>query len=174
MSNDAQGAQWNIALHRDNEAIHLGVYLEGMKYNEWPIANLMLTELDSPTITKMAKEIASPEEVILRLRRDAWQASSRPNIKESLIGGKEYSLAELSDKRWIEILQDALSCLSAERNYRGRARQTVTLEKKPPTGSQYNEMEVSPHLTVWTNVNPLGDITSNLKQAFRLLKPVHN
>ena len=173
MSNDAQGVQWNIALHRDNEAIHLGVNLEGMKYNEWPITNLILKELNSPTINKLANEIASPEEVIVRVRRDAWQVTSRPNIKESLIGEKEHPLIELSNEHWLTILKEALSCLSAERDYRGRAKQVVTLEKKPIKGLQVREMEVSPHLTIWTEVNPLGDTSANLKQAFSTLKPVH-
>ena len=173
MSNNAQGVQWNIALHKDNEAIHLGVNLEGMKYNEWPITNLILKELNSPTINKLANEIASPEEVIVRMRRDAWQANSRPDIKKGLIGEKEHPLIELSNERWLTILKEALSCLSAEQDHRGRAKQMVTLEKKPKKGPQVREMEVSPHLTIWTEVNPLGDISANLKQAFRTLKPVH-
>jgi hypothetical protein len=173
MSDDVLGVQWNIALHRNNEAVHLGVNLEGMKYDGWPIAHFILAELESPTMRQLTNEVTTPEEVVVRLRRDAWQATSRPNIKEGLIGEKEHRLAELSDERWLTILQEALSCLSAERNYRGRAKQMVTLEKKPANGSQVREMPVSPHLTIWTEVNPLGDIATNLKQAFTTLEPVH-
>jgi hypothetical protein len=173
MSDDVPGVQWNIALHRNNEAIHLGVNLEGMKYDGWPIANLILAEIDSPTINQLIDAVVTPEEVIVRVRRDAWQATSRPNIKEGLIGEKEHRLSDLSDERWHSILEQALNCLSTERNYRGRSTQIVTLEKQPASGPQAREMPVSPHLTIWTEVTPLGDITANLKQAFSTLKPVH-
>jgi hypothetical protein len=50
MSDGNKGVQWNIAIYTEAESIRLGVNLEGLTYTNWPIATLLLNELESPGI----------------------------------------------------------------------------------------------------------------------------
>ncbi len=61
-----------------------------------------------------------------------------------------------------------------QKQYRGRKIQAVTLETKPKNGDQIRDMEVSPHLTIWTPIDLAGDFPSKLKSGFALLKPVYD
>ena len=54
VSDDAKGVQWNAGIMRESGVAYLGVNLEGMKYRDWPIANLLLAEKHSPELTQLA------------------------------------------------------------------------------------------------------------------------
>lgn len=173
VSDGNEGVQWNLIVHPYENEIKLGVNLEGLKYQNWPIADFILSELETPTINVLVKDLKSPELVTLCFSRDAWQVNSRPDINEKYIGGQEYILSGITDKHWFAILTEALGCLNPEKKYRGRNKQTVTMATIPKKGSQTRELQVSPHLTIWTNIDITNDVSRNLQKGINLLTPAH-
>ncbi len=173
-SDGNKGVQWNISISSNTGIIEFGVNLEGLKYKNWPIATFILSELDSPNIGEIRSILKKPEDVYIRFSRDAWQFTSRPNIVEKYLGGKEVSFAEIDSDHWALILHEALKCLDSEKNYRGRADQTVARESKPKTGEQVEIMQVSPHLTIWSSMTLDGDITENMQNKLAELQPIYD
>ena len=174
ISDGREGVQWNLAVWTDTDTIRLGVNLEGKKYRDWPIAEFILSELGDPRISQITGSIEHPENIFVTFSRDAWQVTSRPDIIEKHIGGKEPSLAELDESQWLGILREALECLNKENNYRGRSKQTVTLAGKPRNGERVRVMEVSPHLTIWSPVKLDGNIKTKLEDKMAELQPVYD
>ncbi|MGR9052386.1 MAG: GIY-YIG nuclease family protein [Gammaproteobacteria bacterium] len=174
ISDGNEGVQWNIAVSTDTKIIRIGVNLEGMKYNHWPIAGFILSELQNPSIIKIKSKLTKPQEINIRFCRDAWQATSRPDIIEKFLGGREISFAELDFERWSLMLNEALGCLNKETNFRGRAKQLVTLENKPKNGEQVRLMEVSPHLIIWSPITLREDNIQNIKNKLDELQPVYD
>lgn len=167
MSDGNEGVQWNLSVNTETEEIQLGVNLEGSaKTGRWLIAPFILNK---PNIERIKSSIANPKDLTLRFSRDAWQGPSRLNIKDKFIGGREYPLSELNQEIWSSILQEALTCLDENKNYRGRKRnQTVILE------SDGRELikDISPHLTIWTFLSIEGDIEDNIKNKIAELQPI--
>ena len=65
-------------------AVWLGVNLEGMKYDDWPVARLIEREISRPLLlTRYRREVARPDKVTVLWARDAWQYSARRRIKEA-------------------------------------------------------------------------------------------
>jgi hypothetical protein len=151
LSNPTDGVQWSFIFDKIERRVNLGINLEGMKYDDWPIARFIEREMKSPHLIEFSKDLANPENVYIRMTRDAWQVTARPQIKEKLIGDRIVSFAELTQEKWMDILQEAYECLVSEKNHRGRARQKVTLEKS----GESRVMEVSPHLTI---ITPLWNV----------------
>ena len=63
-------------------AVWLGVNLEGMKYNDWPVARLIEREISRPLLlTRYRREVARPVKVTVLWARDAWHqgGESRPH-----------------------------------------------------------------------------------------------
>ncbi|MGK0498451.1 MAG: hypothetical protein ACJAYG_000078 [Oceanicoccus sp.] len=174
MSDGNEGVQWNISVSTDTGAIKLGVNLEGMKYKGWPISTFIQSEMNNPQIEAVRSKLNNPESVVIRFARDAWQVTSRPTIVENSLGGKERSFTETSVDQWGEVLTEALGCLSREANYRGRAKQSVTLERKPKKGTQVRLMNVSPHLRIWSPLGLEGDLQENIKNKIEELQPVYD
>lgn len=143
VSDDARGVQWNAGVDRDEGTIWLGVNLEGMEYDGWPVARLIERELRRPVLLSLASSDAP--HVRLEWSRDAWQASARPPIREREIGGGPVALRGLTADLWRRMLLEAYDCLDAERGHRGRGTQWVTLPSKGPV-----ERTVSPHLHMST------------------------
>ena len=161
--------QWNLSINTETEEIRLGVNLEGSaKTGRWLIAPFILNK---PSIDGVKSKLAHPENIILRFSRDAWQCAARLNIKEKFIGGREYKLSEMDNNIWSSILEEALTCLDENNNYRGRKRsQPVTLE------SDGRELvrDISPHLTICTFLSIKGDKKENIKNALFELQPVYD
>jgi hypothetical protein len=174
VSDGNEGVQWNLAVEKDTGRVRLGVNLEGKKYTNWPIATFILSEKGGPQIMSVIAQLERPEDVYLRFVRDAWQATARPLIKEMYIGGAESSLREIDSNRWADILDEALECLNEDANFRGRAKQTVTLASKPKSGGQVRIMQVSPHLNIWTEVKPEGNLEQSLQRQVAALQPVYD
>lgn len=168
ISDGKKGVQWNLSINTKTEKIQLGVNLEGSeKTGKWLIAPFILNK---PDINKIKSKIIRPESVTLRFSRDAWQGPSRLKIKEKFIGGKEYILSEITNQEWDSILAEALTCLDEERNYRGRKKgQPVTLESDGRTLIK----DVSPHLTICSELNIEGDIENNIKSKLSELVPIY-
>jgi hypothetical protein len=173
MSDGNDGVQWNIAIDTERVETRLGVNLEGMKYDNWPIRTLLLKELDNPTFFETRKYLTSPECIFMTLTRDAWQVTSRPSIVEESICPEHCPLNTIDPLLWRSMLNEALACLSEERDYLGRAQQLVTLRNRPKTGNQRRVMEVSPHLTIWTRIEPLGDKKAQIRSGIDRLTPIY-
>ena len=156
------GVQWNIAVDKNLEC-RLGVNLEGLKYNNWPIAAFIENELAEPELPRLSDQIDDNANILISMLRDAWQVRARPPILEKIIGGKNIALNNLSAELWKNILIEAYKCLNKAKCYRGRATQEVTLTR---SGKRF--MQVSPHLyiskLVWHNT------PFNLDMALTLLQ----
>lgn len=175
VSDDEDGVQWNIEIHRDTNMSCVGVNLEGMKYHYWPISTLIQSELAQPTLDALRATVSEPDRIIVRFMRDAWQMAARPRIHEKLIGGREFSLLELDGAQWRSLLLEARDCLDADSAYRGRATQEVTLQS---TG-QVKPMTVTPHFHAKRiiDIDPSTvdeeALNNALSAAIAALRPVH-
>ncbi len=172
MSDGNEGVQWNLSVYTDTRTIRLGVNLEGMKYDNWPISTFIRSEMKDPKIGEIRATLNHPEKVFISFTRDAWQVTARPIIVEKYLGGKECTFAEIDSDQWVLTLTEALACLSKGANYHGRAKQTVTLAEKPKNGEQVRIMNVSPHLTIWSPISLDGDLRENIKNEIAELQPV--
>lgn len=173
ISDGNEGVQWNLAISTKDNTARIGVNLEGMKYKNWPISKFITSELNSPEFEQVSQSLTSPDNIFIRFSRDAWQVTSRPQIKEEHLGGKEFAFSNCSVNQWILILTEAITCLNGKMNHCGRSKQTVTLSSIPKNGSQTRIMEVSPHLTIWSPLNLQGDIQENINKKINELMPIY-
>lgn len=173
VSDGRDGVQWNLAVYPNEGTARVGVNLEGMEYRGWPIATLISSELKVPALLQVTPILKDPKSITLRFRRDAWQVISRPPILEEYLGGQEYRLSEITADVWRQILMEAITCLNKDRNYRGRGRQPVTLIKKSVPDAESTVMSVSPHLTIWTPIDPACESLEQLSSAIERLRPIH-
>jgi hypothetical protein len=155
------------------DEIQLGINLEGMRYSNWPIRTFLLAEIENPSFFKACDQLTDPDRLFMRLTRDAWQVTARPSIVEKFIGPGNTPLGDIDSSLWQSMLTEALGCLSEERGYRGRSKQSVTLRKKPRTGDRTRIMDVSPHLTVWTPIESSGVVEENLNAGLDRLMPIY-
>ncbi len=136
--------QWNAGVDRQRGVVTVGVNLEGMKYDDWPIATFLLKERARPGLPEVLRRSPEIRRLEVWLERDCWQAAARLPISESFIGPEAPLAADrLSDPWWADMVSRALECLDQERHHRGRARQEVTLVR-----SGKAVKDVSPHLQV--------------------------
>jgi hypothetical protein len=101
--------------------------------------------------------------------RDAWQGAGRVPIEEGNIGISGQPISQLTIESWRSTLREAYECLDADKGYRGRATQVVTLK------SGKVERPVSPHLQFRI---PIGsamqlDWASRLTGARQVLVPLY-
>ena len=128
ISDNNQGVQWNAGYHLRDGAVWLGVNLEGMQYDDWPVARLIEREISRPLLLNRYRgRVARPDKVTVRWTRDAWQVRSRPPIRERYLDPTPLALDRLDDQGWAEALREARDCLDPERHHRGRRRVAVTL-----------------------------------------------
>lgn len=172
VSDDAKGVQWNAGLDRERGTAWLGVNLEGMAYDGWPIARLIERELDHPTLADLCSKLPDAAMITTSWTRDAWQAAARLPIAEIQLGDTPTTLDKLDPDKWHTILLDAYGCLDADKNHRGRAKQTVTLR------SGKVEKWVSPRLhfswVLWRAVPRSQDEAEALVRRGReALEPVY-
>ncbi|NTV21635.1 MAG: hypothetical protein HGA57_09695 [Chlorobium limicola] len=166
ISDGYEGVQWNVAVFKDRQGkARLGVNLEGMKYDGWPIARFIEYELGHRGLLALHVE---KEKIHVGFERDAWQVTDRPAIEEKSIGCSGMLLDDLTDIQWKKTLEEAYACLDESNNYRGRAKQLVTLSK---SGIE-KEMEVSPHLTIYTWI--WSSVPSDLPEAKMLMQKGFN
>ncbi|NHQ60866.1 hypothetical protein G9409_09795 [Chlorobium sp. BLA1] len=172
MSDDAEGVQWNVATFKDKpERARLGVNLEGMKYDDWPIARFIEGELKSRALLSLPVE---KDKIYIGFFRDAWQVTNRPAIEERSLGCSGILLEEMTGFQWKKTLDEAYACLDPQNNHRGRAKQEVTLSKS----GMLKMMEVSPHLqiytTIWSNFpSDVEEAKTLMQKGFDRLMPVY-
>jgi len=174
MSDGNEGVQWNIKIFSDTGEAQFGVNLEGKKYTNWPISDFLLNEIKNPQIFNVRDQLTYADQIFLNLRRDAWQATARPDILEGVIGVGNISLQDIDPNLWKSMLDEALACLSEEKDYRSRATQNITLKGQPSRGGRRRKMGVSPHLTIWTSVALSGDVETQLKIGIDRLTPIYD
>ena len=165
ISDGNEGVQWNAGFYPHEGAFWLGVNLEGMKYDGWPVARLIERELSRPLLlARYRPRVPRPDRVTVTWARDAWQYSARPSIREAEIAPTPIALDRIDGRGWADALRGARECLDPGRQRRGRRKVPVTLlpSKRHPWERQV-EMDVSPHLKIRT---PLGEVTASaMRQA---------
>lgn len=172
MSDGNEGVQWNISVCTQNNNIRMGVNLEGKKYKDWPISKLIKSELATPRLLSIIQESDPEDGISMTFYRDAWQAASRPEIREKYIGGREFNLNELTHEKWKCILNEALNCLDKKHDYKRRNMQDVTMVNK--NGSVLvRTMPVSPHLTIWSPLIINDNIDGSIRNKFNQLIHIH-
>lgn len=165
ISDGREGVQWNAACFRSEQTASLGVNLEGMKYDDWPVARLIERELSEPLLlTQYSPGVARPEMVTVHWQRDAWQAAIRVLIEESSLSPTPIELHRLNSEGWKRALRSARECLDPKRGYRGRFRTKVTLRGS----GQMVERQVTPHIHLGmsltaTTLDEMRAAKSNLK-----------
>jgi len=142
VSDGNEGVQWNTWVDSDPMESGLGVNLEGLMYDDWPIARFIERELARPTIFDVVATLSEAKNIGLTWSRDYWQRAARPPIKERRIVYR-LPLDQLRPAAWRDYLLAARDCLDSSRGYHGRGRQTVTLI---PSGKRVTDAQVSPHL----------------------------
>lgn len=179
LSDGNEGVQWNAWIDPVSKDAFLGVNLEGKQYQDWPISRLILRELDQPTLLGVIREVKPTDQVELVWWRDAWAAggSRIPNFREHIIAPTPVALSDLTEDRWRSALEEALACLDAETNHRGRAKQTITLTQNG--GEERAEHWVTPHLQfryrLWqSDQQPTRErARAMMKEGRELLEPLH-
>ena len=168
ISDGNAGVQWNTGYRSGDGLAWLGVNLEGMKYDDWPVARLIEREISRPLLlTRYRRQVARPDKVTVLWARDAWQYRARPRIKEANLAPTPITLDRLDGQGWAEALRGARECLDPRKRLRGRRKVPVTLL---PSQRQV-EMYVSPHLKIGT---PLAGITPRaMSEARGNLEALH-
>ena len=169
ISDGVEGVQWNANYAKG--IAWLGINLEGMLYDGWPVARLIERELSDPLLLSEYRDrdrVPSPETVTVSWRRDAWQRRSRPPIREARIFPTPIKLDQLTDGGWEQALLGARECLDPERGYRGRRKVEVTLAR-----SHHGKiMDVSPHL--WFGTPLERNDFHSMRQAKKKLEALHD
>ena len=64
ISDGNEGVQWNAGYYPRDGAVWLGVNLEGMKYDDWPVARLVERKISLPLLlTRYRPQVARPDKV---------------------------------------------------------------------------------------------------------------
>ncbi|MFM8444441.1 MAG: hypothetical protein ACKN9W_14040 [Methylococcus sp.] len=168
LSDGIPGVQWSAGFDPDNRGRWLSVNLEGMKYDNWPIADLILNELDRPLLPGLVSQFGRDINGEIVWQRDYWQVRYRPPIVERYILPTPIMFRELTEALWREALEGARACLDPTRGYRGRAKQEVTplFDNRKKTG------QVSPHLSL-QYLGPFNGWESFLTEGKARLEPFH-
>ena len=116
-SDDAPGVQWNAGVDTGGR-VTVGVNLEGMKYDDWPIARFLRRERRTLGLVPVLHSLSEARLVEVWLQRDAWQATSRPQIAESFIGHRPIPCESIDDAVWAPLVDEALGCLDASNEHR--------------------------------------------------------
>lgn len=167
-----RGVQWNAWYSRPEQTAWIGVNLEGMLYDGWPVARLIERELCRPLLlARYRSKVARPGEVIVNWRRDAWQGPGRVKIREAELPPTPVRLDQLDAAGWARALNEARQCLDPRRNHRGRRRTRVTLSASGETAMKY----VTPHLQFMTRFDCRATNAQRaLEEAKANLAPLHD
>ena len=161
----ARGVQWNCYHDHVQSRVTLGVNLEGMEFDGWPIGRLIDRELMEPTLPSVVAELGagSHSDLVVSVWRDTWQNEHHITRSDETL---EFAMRELTRERWGEMLRRARSWLAGD----GRARRQLP----PPSSGR----STSPHLqfatTVWLAMPPSHDERlQQMKAARSRLEVVH-
>jgi hypothetical protein len=167
-----KGVQWNAWVgQRDNGPVIgcVGVNLEGLTYDNWPIDRLIERELGHFSLFRIRDDIKRPEEITVRWTRDVW-ANRRMRLElQPLLCVR---LSDLFEDVWRSALIEAQGCVNREEDHRRRARQSTTVN------GVTREREVSPHLQLicdlWRDKPPpKADLEVRMRCARSQLDPLY-
>lgn len=183
LSDDAKGVQWNIAVSKENRNTRLGVNLEGITYQNWPIAKFIENEKNEMRLCDL-NNLPQAEKIIVGFYRDAWRGGKAPplggtrvTIIEKYLGGKKFPLCEIDTALWNAILQEAQDCLDKDQGYKGRAIQEVTEILKNDNKKPKQLLGVSPHLNIHMclpYVSSKTEMKKDIYHATTCLQPVYD
>ena len=167
-----EGVQWNAWYSRPEQTAWMGVNLEGMLYDGWPVARLIERELLLPLLlTHFRPQVTRPAKVRVSWRRDAWQGPIRVKIMEAELRPTPIPLDKLCAEGWAHALNEAKHCLNPRRNHRGRRRTQVTLSPSGAPAMKY----VTPHLQFMTPFDCRAPKATRAMQRVKAnLDPLHD
>lgn len=171
-SDGNRGVQWNawVGQRGDSPVIGcVGVNLEGLTYDNWPIDRLIERELGRFSLFNIMNEVKRPEVIMIRWTRDIW-ANQRTRIElQPLLYAR---LSDLSADGWRSALVEAQGCVNREKDRRRRAWQMTTVN------GVAKDREVSPHLQLISDLwregpPPKADLEEQMRNARQQLGPVY-
>ena len=169
LSDDNQGVQWSAGFNPVDDRRWLAINLEGKKYDNWPIADLVLNELNRPLLPGLISQCGRNINGEIVWQRDYWQGRARPPIVEHYISPTPVVFRGLTEDLWWKALEGARACLNPARGYRGRATQqevTLLVAGTSVTG------QISPHLSL-QYLGPFNDWESFLTEGKARMEPFH-
>lgn len=157
-----KGVQWNVGFDPRTGERWVGVNLEGLRYDGWPLARLIRSEQRKPTLLDLIRAEPDLREVRLRMTREHWAGRNRIHL-ESIADG---ALGELSAGEWRRILAEARKCLSSSAG--GRATSTY----QPLGGDAPVNTDLTPHLAFRLIDRAVDDWTQFIRIGVDRLEPL--
>lgn len=173
ISDAAEGVQWSAAFDRATGKASLSVNLEGVEYDDWPVARLIARELEEASFPTVARTVSAPATVTLHWLRDCWQGDGRLRIREQDLAPTPLTLDRFTPGIWRDALTEARTCLDAAQDHRGRVLQTVTMTASGDSVTK----SVSPHLQVSVTLqraHPDDSWEPALRAAKAILDPLYD
>ncbi len=165
-----QGVQWNATFFPTLGERRVGVNLEGIRYDGWPIWRLISRELREPTFPELVADLDAASRIIVRWERDCWQASSRRAILEQEIEPSPMPASELTPEAWRKMLRQAADCLAPANGTLKRAKRSVTLA----ANHQQRVADVSPHLMIHVQADGPVAWLQLMQEARTELQPIYD
>lgn len=169
LSDGNEGVQWNAGFDPRAGERWIGVNLEGMKYDGWPVARLITRELSRPLLHDHIERMRDTAGIRVIWTRDYWQATSRPRILEKYIEPTPILLDALTPGAWRQALSGARECLEFHGREVRRGTQLVTLAA---TGRGV-EGPVSPHLTFRLSADSITTWEEFFREGKARLQPLY-
>ena len=133
--------QWSYYFDGLNKRHFLLVNLEGKKYQDWPIAQLLDRELRDPKLPNLSESLLPLDDVELIVMRDSWLPHGNRETNDDFLASTPKPLTDVTREFWRKVVLEGLNCLSQDKNGRGRGKRIVS---KPGGGRR--ETETTPHL----------------------------
>ncbi len=161
-SDNNNGVQWNAwtgthsSLKDEEDASYLGVNLEGMEYQGFPIASLLLSEKEKPLLRGAIKKLGKDAHLVSVVWwQDAWEDEDRNIPFDGNVLLQPTRLSDLTDPQWTRAIAVALKILPSQRQYRAFGEVEVTLR------GETRKLRSSPHLQfrtiLWPNLPPFPE-----------------
>jgi hypothetical protein len=162
MHDGVEGTQWNVGVDPRTPNRWVGVNLEGLKYDGWPLARLLAKELRKATLPTLASNprLAS---VRVSMEREFWTARNRVH-RESIT---DIPLSELTETEWRRVLAEARSCLASANG--GRARGNFVSRS---SGLEVSA-ELTPHLTFRVTAAEVHHWERFIRDGLDILDPLY-
>ena len=157
-----EGVQWHIGLNPRGPERWIGVNLEGLKYDGWPLARLITRELAKPSLPAVVESYPRLGPVRLIMERDFWNPRVRSHVE--LLA--DVALQELTLGMWKGVLSKARESLASRNG--GRAAVTY----RAGDGAE-KVAEVTPHLMFRHRVRDVSSWERFIREGMDLLDPLY-
>jgi len=163
LHNGTEGVQWNVGMDPRLPQRWVGVNLEGLKYDGWPLARLITREMRRPTLPALANASPRLGAVRVSMDREFWTGRNRVH-RESIVN---LSLADMTEPQWRRVLSEARACLASASGGRGHA------SYAPKAGGATISAEVTPHLAFRITALAVDDWVQFIREGLDLLDPLY-